>query len=157
MPNWIEGTLKLRGKREDIKRFFDEGLEASSWADPKDREDQVMDYSGENYISYGLKNLPCIKGTRRAFIQNQEIEMDDEEGVLCLDVKQAWGFSCNESDLDQWKAISDEYNLDLKLFGVECGMQFTQEVIIIRGRSPIVNVTKYENWDWDCPFPRMGG
>lgn len=157
MPNWIEGTLKLRGKREDIKRFFDEGLEASSWADPKDREDQVMDYSGENYISYGFKNLTWIKDTRRAFIQNQEIEMDDEEGVLCLDVKQAWGFSRDESDLDQWKAISDEYNLDLKLFGVEHGMQFTQEVIIIRGRSPIVNVTKYENWDWDCPFPRMGG
>jgi len=157
MPNWIEGTLKLRGKREDIKRFFDEGLEASSWADPKDREDQVMDYSGENYISYGFKNLPWIKDTRSAFIQNQEIEMDDEEGVLCLDVKQAWGFSRDESDLDQWKAISDEYNLDLKLFGVECGMQFTQEVIIIRGRSPIVNVTKYENWDWDCPFPCMGG
>ena len=28
MPNWIEGTMKLRGKREDIKRFLDNEIEA---------------------------------------------------------------------------------------------------------------------------------
>ena len=26
MPNWIEGTMKLRGKMSDIKRFIDEGI-----------------------------------------------------------------------------------------------------------------------------------
>ena len=31
MPNWIEGTMKLRGKRENIRRFFLEGLDPSSW------------------------------------------------------------------------------------------------------------------------------
>ena len=30
MPNWIEGTMKLRGKRQDIRRFFLEGLEPSN-------------------------------------------------------------------------------------------------------------------------------
>lgn len=30
MPNWIEGTIKLRGTYEDLKRFVNEGLEPMS-------------------------------------------------------------------------------------------------------------------------------
>lgn len=26
MPNWCEGTLKIRGKQKDVKRFVLEGL-----------------------------------------------------------------------------------------------------------------------------------
>lgn len=26
MPNWIEETMKLRGKRDDIRRFIHEGI-----------------------------------------------------------------------------------------------------------------------------------
>ena len=46
MPNWIDGTLKLRGRREDIGRFFREGVDASDWPNPKDRENQVDPFSG---------------------------------------------------------------------------------------------------------------
>lgn len=50
MPNWIEGTMKLRGKQEDIKRFFREGLDQSDWPDPKDRVDQVIDRSDDSEL-----------------------------------------------------------------------------------------------------------
>lgn len=45
MPNWIKGTMKLRGKRQDIARFFREGLDASG---RHKLEDQVKDDSGED-------------------------------------------------------------------------------------------------------------
>lgn len=156
MPNWIEGTMKLRGKREDIARFFREGLDAS---DRHKLEDQVKDESEEDYLCFHFVNGPHIAGTRRAFIDDDYVEMYDDIGVACVDIKQAWAFDAGSEteDLKKWKNISEKYNVDIRLYGIECGMQFTQEIIIVRGRKPIVNEKQYEDWDWDCPFPDMGG
>lgn len=159
MPNWIKGTMKLRGKQEDIKRFFREGLDASMWAKPEKLEEQVTDNSEEGWLEFYFKHEPHIKDTRRAFITDDYVYMDDDEGVACVDVKQAWAFHAgsDSNDLENWKAISEKYNVDIKLFGIESGMRFTEEIVIVRGKSPIENVRQYEDWDWDCPFPRMGG
>ena len=159
MPNWIEGTMKLRGTREDIARFFREGLETSNQPNPEDRKNQVTDSSGNDWFDFSFKNEPYIRGTRRAFITDSSVYMEDDEGVVSVDVKQAWAFDAGSEteDLRKWKNISEKYNVDIRLYGIECGMQFTQEIIIVRGRKPIVNVKEYENWDWDCPFPNMGG
>ena len=160
MPNWIEGTMKLRGKREDIKRFFREGLQASSWTGETNKlEDQVIDNSAENDLDFSFKDQPHIIGTRRAFITGDNVYMDEDEGVVCVDIKQAWAFDAgrDSKDLDNWKAISEKFNIDIKLYGLECGMCFGQEIIIVGGHKAIVNEWQYEDWDWDCPFPRMGG
>ena len=153
MPNWIEGTMKLRGKREDIRQFFKEGLEAS---DRNNVDDQVKDDSADDYLFFNFWADPHIKGTRRAFITSEYVEMYEDQGVACVDVKQAWTFSHGE-DLNVWQEISEKYNVDIKLFGIEQGEEATEEVIIIRGHIPIINKRHYEDWDWDCPFPRMGG
>lgn len=159
MPNWIKGTMKLRGKREDITRFFREGLDPSNWPKPEDRENQITENGDDDCLDFSFRNEPHIIGTRRAFITDSGVEMEKDEGVVCVDVKQAWAFDAGREtkDLENWKAISDKYNIDIKLFGIECGMRFTQEIIIIRGRRPIVNERQYEDWNWDCPFPNMGG
>lgn len=160
MPNWIEGTMKLRGRREDIKRFFIEGLDFSNWPKAEDRENQVIDKSGKNFIAFQFRNEPHIQGTRRAFITYDFVYMDEDEGVVCVDVKQAWYF-CEEGsrskDIETWKSISDKFNIDIRLYGIERGMHFTQEIIILRNREPIINVKRYADWDWECPFPNMGG
>ena len=156
MPNWIEGTMKLRGKREDIARFFREGLEPSNWPKPEDRENQVVEHGNDEYLDFSFKNMPYIVGTRRAFITDSSAEMEEDEGIVCVDVKQAWCFT-TEGKVDEWKEISQKYNLDIRLYGIECGMAFTQEAIIVRGKSPIVNEKRYEDWGWECPFPNMGG
>lgn len=159
MPNWIKGTMKLRGERKDITRFFREGLEPSNWPKPEDRENQVVENGNDEYLDFSFMNEPHIKGTRRAFITDDNVYMEDKEGIACVDVKQAWAFDAgrDSKDLDNWKAISDKYNIDIRLFGIEMGMRFTQEIIILRGRRPIVNEKQYEDWDWECPFPNMGG
>ena len=156
MPNWIKGTMKLRGKREDIRRFFCDGVGPSS---PACSENPVTDYSDDDVMEFQFKDMPHIKGTRRAFITDDYICMDQDEGVACVYVKQAWAFytGADSGDQNKWKEISDKYNLDIKLFGIESGMEFIQEMIIIRGKEPIVNEWQYEDWDWECPFPKMGG
>lgn len=159
MPNWIKGTMKLRGKQKDIRRFFQKGLDPSSWPNPKDCIDQVVDRSDDSELYFKFKNEPHIAGTRRAFITDESAYMSEESGVVCVNVKQAWAFCAgqNSNDLETWKDISDKYDVDIKLYGIERGMEFTQEIIILRGEKPIVNERQYENWDWDCPFPNMGG
>ena len=159
MPNWIEGTMKLRGTQNDIRRFFSEGVEPSNWPKPEDRIGQIIDKSLEGELYFEFNNEPHIVGTRRAFITDESAVMTEESGVVCVNVKQAWAFVAgpNSNDLKAWKDISDKYNVDIKLYGIESGMQFTQEIIILRGEKPIVNESQYEDWDWDCPFPNMGG
>ena len=159
MPNWIEGTLKLRGKADDIRRFFNEGLGNNSCY--TDVEEQVTDDSNEGCLDFAFNDEPYIRGTRRAFVTSDGLCVDvcdkAQDLTVCVNVKQAWGFICDKDDESAWRKISDEYNLDLKLYGIECGMEFTEEVIILKLKKPIINVRHYEDWMWECPFPNMGG
>ena len=78
MPNWIKGTLKLRGKQEDIRRFFREGLQPSDWPKPEDRVGQIIDRSAENELYFEFNREPHIVGTRRAFITGVIYENDQD-------------------------------------------------------------------------------
>ena len=153
MPNWIEGTMKLRGKRENIKRFFEEGLEPSSWFGEKNKlDDQVKDESGDDHLEYSFKDEPHICGTRRMFITDSYASMWDEIGVCCFDIKQAWGFDAKELE-----KISEKFNVDIRVYGIEMGMQFCEEILIENGKIIYDKEIKYDDWDWECPFPKMGG
>ena len=91
---------------------------------------------------------------------------DDDNNVMVLGVQQAWTFTGRSSDFDE-KAlvdIADKYNLDIRLYGIEQGMEFCQEVVVHhkradeeKGKIVVDSFIKYEDWDWECPFPRTGG
>ena len=167
MPNWIEGTMKLRGKMTDVKRFFDEGLDASAWfgsGRPEDLPKQRI-YKGDvekGWIEYEFHNEPHVKDTRRMFITDDGVWMYKDDTMCCFNIKQAWSFDC-EDDLERLINIADTYQLDIRLYGIECGVEFCQEVIVEhgadgnRGRIVANNEIRYEDWGWECPFPRMGG
>ena len=161
MPNWIEGTMKLRGKREDIKRFLDNELDVSSYyGEKRSIKEQVQCNSDDGYVEYTFKDEPYIKGTRRAFVTDDYLYMDEDEEVVCLSIKHAWSFDVTQDDreLVLWKDNAHKYNIDIKLYGVECGAQFCQEVIALKNSDRVINnVIGYEDWCWDCPFPNMGG
>ena len=56
MPNWIKGTMKLRGKREDIKRFLDNELEPSSWYGEQDALEKYVECdSDSSYFEYTFR------------------------------------------------------------------------------------------------------
>lgn len=159
MPNWIEGTMKLRGKQKDIMRFLDTEIIVNDSGG--DISDYVDRNNGDGFVEYEFKNDPYVNGTRRMFVDESYIYIDEDDEcvcLVCLNIRQAWSFSPRgDEDLRLWADFTKKYNIDIKLFGIECGMQFTQEVIAIKGERVINNEKQYENWEWDCPFPNMGG
>lgn len=166
MPNWIEGTLKLRGNSEDLKRFFAEGLEPSTdHGEELDKNVTLEDFVKWKHYAccdicddIEIHNQPHIIGTRRAFIYDCDVcwvGSNDEIDTICMPFKQAWSFSA--TGLEQWEDISKKFNLDIRLYGFESGMEFCEEVEIIKGKTTLHNVIKYNDWYWECPMPLMGG
>lgn len=157
MPNWIEGTLKLRGEPEQIKQFFREGVKASQLFDEDDPESMVKEEKlkcGDSYFEFS--NEPWVIGTRRAFITEKYsawVSGEADYVVVPVSIKQAWGFIT-----ENWQEIAKKYKLDIRLQGFECGMRFAQDIIIKSdGTVEKDEEIKYDDWDWECPMPNLGG
>ncbi|HET4958707.1 Uncharacterised protein [Streptococcus pneumoniae] len=115
MPNWAEGTLKLRGRRENVASALKEMLLGNEGATLEEEYDgTLLRFKNEYDYFY-------INGTRRAF-------------------------------------ISSKFDVDIKIFTFEMGMEFTQEIEISKGEiiKNIVN-ENFTNYSWDVPFSRLGG
>ena len=151
MPNWIEGTLKLRGSAEDLIRFFEEGFENPA-AEKTDYSDSIM---------FLVEDFAYIKGSRRAFaLETFEFEIfndRDQKQIALIPIRQAWSFTPYQGAEQRWIDLAKEYNLDVRLQGFERGVEFYQDVEIVNGEMVRNDCITYPDWDWDCPMPRMGG
>lgn len=151
MPNWAEGTLKLRGKTENIVSALKEMLLENQGATLEEEYDGTL-------LRFKTEN-DCFKinGTRRAYISGEDIEIwvdDDDYMIIELeDFKQAWAALA-----DNYTEISSKFDVDIKIFTFEMGMEFTQEIEISKGEiiKNIVN-ENFTNYSWDVPFSRLGG
>lgn len=167
MPNWIEGTLKLRGNIDDILRFFREGLNVYEWNGPDTNDYTIIDKStwykecdyrdSEDAVEIYIENAsPHIEGTGRAFVEGDQclyIKCNREgHATISMNFRQAWAFQSSV-----FVKIARDYNLDIRAYGIEQGMQFCQEFEIINGGVVFDHKTTYDDWEWECPFPRMGG
>ena len=88
MPNWAEGTLKLRGKRENIKSFLKEIFRSDDVTISEEMDDQALILTLTSINSYFY-----INKTKRAFIDKSKIEIlleEDFEIIEIDDFKQAW-------------------------------------------------------------------
>lgn len=153
MPNWIEGSLKLRGKNEGLKKFFTEFVEPSTFCGKEIPDSYAKINEEEGWCEVDIRNEPCIKGVHRAFLGGNDYACwEDTYNIIVLDVKQAWDFSAEE-----FAVISKECGLDIRLYGFECGMEFCREIEIIKGEITINNTIEYDDWTWECPMPNLGG
>lgn len=98
-----------------------------------------------------------INGTRRAFIGQKQIEvwleLEEEFCTVELDnFKQAWS-----AIPENYQEISNKFDVDIKIFTFERGMEFTQEIEISKGK--IIKNVCYEYDDYQCevPFSNLGG
>lgn len=169
MPNWCEGNLRVRGKWEDIVRFFTEEVRALI---PPSKESYIYVDVNPKIITKSKGTLILgkskgteitefwIKDTCRNFIRDSEIVLEnwypdepEHEIVAFVDhFRAAWGI-----EADAYIPIAKKYNVDIRLFGWECGMQFGEKVTILRDGTVNYESFHYDNWDWDCPFPDLGG
>ena len=149
MPNWAEGSLKLRGKKENIAQALKYMF---CTADNVEIEED---------LEIGWFKLTTtapyfyINGTRRAFIKNDKLDfwLDDDYLVIEInDFNQAWA-----AVPDNYKEISSKFDVDIKIFTFECGMEFTQEIEISKGEITKDICYEYDEYQWEVPFSNLGG
>lgn len=148
MPNWAKGTLKLKGRKENIASALKEMLLNDSVTLEERWDGNALVFNSE--LSYFY-----INGTRRAFIGNDQIEVwfDDDFCVIELDdFKQAWA-----AIPENYQEISKKHDVDIKIFTFEMGMEFTQEIEIRKGKIIQDICNEYDNYQWDVPFSNLGG
>ena len=152
MPNWCEGTLKVRGKVKDLKQFVLEGLEPVDFFGNSKGKLQFDKY-GECTCEHSC----YIENTRRGFVEGLHIYIDsdyaeDDINVICMGCKFAWGISAEEL-----QKTCKKYNVDMKIFAFERGMQFNQNIEIVDGQIIKDEELTFDNYDWECICPNMGG
>ena len=154
MANWICGDLKIRGTKENIKKFLIEGLISTG---SKIKPEITCDDKWKFSIKSNTDSF-YIKGTRRSFIEKEEIYTyindweDDEERVIVLEYKSAWGI-----DVVGLVNLSKEFNIDFKILGFELGMEFNQDVEIVKGEVIKNEEITFDDYEWECIRPHIGG
>lgn len=150
MPNWIEGTMKVRGKAENLARFIENAIESNV-----EKHEYCKD------LEYNIPLESYIAGSRRAFVSEQcycTVDSSDQKiQTITIPIKQAWSFTPHEGSEQRWVNLAKEYSVDIRLQGFECGMEFYQDFAVVNGKITIDEVKQYEDWDWECPMPRLGG
>lgn len=151
MPNWSEGCLKVRGKAANVKKFILEGL-------------KPVDFFGNELPKLELSDIgevesdkDCwIKGTTRGFVENLLVDFsfveDSETFTTVLAAKFAW-----VADAEELLALCQKYDVDMKLYAFEKGMEFNQDILIVGGQILRDNTIKFEDYDWECICPTLGG
>ena len=148
MPNWAEGSLKLRGRSENIASALKQML-LNDTVTLEDKWDGTL-LKFNNTAPYFY-----INETRRAFIKQEQIEvwLEDEFCIVELNnFKQAWS-----AIPENYQEISIKFDVDIKIFTFECGMEFTQEIEISKGEIIKDVCYKYDDYQWEVPFSNLGG
>ena len=156
MPNWMEGSLRVRGTMDKVERFFREGIECVSFLGDIKPNSIFVDKSGY-CLTVRCAGTIWIKGTRRAFVNSLDIGIDipddpEEIVTVAIPVRQAWTFS-----EDDWKQISENFHVDLRLYGFERGGEFEKEIEIIDGVVTINHEITYDDYRWESKMPFLGG
>lgn len=167
MPNWVEGTLKVRGKFEDVKRWAKENLIVYRMQITKDSDGHanfesvpvpdgvVFDDTYSEEFEINVKEDAHIKDSRRHFVEPGEylcFKYAERDTILVLRFKAAWAI-----DEDPFVEMSKHYGVDFRLYGCERGMEFNQEVIIEHGEVVKNDEIKFDDYEWECSFPDLGG
>ena len=163
MANWCEGNMRLRGTKENIKKFLDNEIVYitggfDNYVENKPEKEET-EYEYLLSLPAGSYESFYIRNTYRNFFFTNQIEIcwpdaePDEEIVVCIDdFNSAW--SLKE---EGWADHAKKYGIDIRMFGFERGMEFSQVMTITRYGNVETRTTKYQDWYWECPFPNMGG
>jgi hypothetical protein len=164
MPNWVEGNLKIRGRIEDIKNFIEHEMVWGQDPNLVQAEVTINELYGEMTVyrpNDRINNYLWINGSRN-YVQphgdsfgvywNPKNKHPDTVIMVFEGYNAAW-----DVDVEPYIRFSNEYNIDFRIIGFEQGLEFGVDISIEDGHLVKAEHLKYENWDWDCPFPYFGG
>ena len=151
MPNWSKGCLKVRGKVANVKKFVLEGLKPVDFFGNELHKLELSDFGDVE------TNKDCwIEGTTRGFVENLCVDFSDcEDGetfIALFDAKFAWA-----ADAEELSTLCKKYSVDMKLYAFEKGMEFNQDILIEDGEIRKDEEIKFEDYEWECICPTVGG
>ena len=151
MPNWSKGCLKVSGKVANVKKFVLEGLKPVDNLGNELPKLELLD------IGEVDTDKDCwIEGTTRGFVENLYADFsfveDDETFTATLDAKFAWA-----ADAEELLASCKKYSVNMKLYAFEKGMGFNQDILIVDGEIRRDCRIEFEDYNWECICPTVGG
>ena len=162
MPNWCEGYLKIRGKKEDIVNFVENEIKLlklkSIILEPEYVDIKMIDDLGEYSFNYkkSFREFLYLKNTRRFFVESEEISFyhfEDEVCYLTLEVKQAWYIDVQELLVEH----SKKYHVDFNIYASEKGMEFEQYITVVEGKLIKNEEREYTDFQFEAINPELGG
>lgn len=168
MPNWAEGSLKIRGSIKNIKRFLDEGIQKKVLNTfGKEMDEDIVyfhDWSDECGIEfeYHFVGISHIKHTSRAFVDPDIMKYGEyaylggksteDIDTIALPFKQAW-----KAEAKSFEKISKEYGIDIAIHTFEKGAEFEQDILIKDGEIVKDEIIEYDNYQFESAMPLLGG
>jgi hypothetical protein len=162
MPNWCEGYLKIRGKKEDIVNFVENEIRLvkseNIFSEPEYLEIKMIDDLGEYRFNHtnSFREYLHLKNTRRFFVESEEISFyyyEDEVCHLTLEIKQAWAIDIQELLVEH----SKKYNVDFNIYASEMGMEFEQYITVVNGKLLKDEERIYIDFQFEAINPNLGG
>ena len=162
MPNWCEGYLKIRGKKEDIGNFVENEIRLvklkSIISEPEYLEIKMIKDSYEYRFEHknSFKEYLRLKNARRFFVESEEISFyyhEDEVCHLTLEIKQAWYIDVQELLVEH----SKKYHVDFNIYASERGMEFEQYITVVEGKLIKNEEREYTDFQFEAINPELGG
>lgn len=162
MPNWIVGTFKVRGNKENITLFVTDALRGT-WSDGEDRKSTLNEeYSDAGDLFFDVhEDTLWLVDTNRQFVEpDGEIHAFNFQGkdfICAMPFRGAWGIRTEEM-----VELAKRYHVDIKVDGFEQGMGFEQHVEVDRKGNVLKDIDEnyghdYATYVWECPMPLLGG
>lgn len=178
MPNWAEGNIRIRGKRENLIRFL-KNVMMSLY---EKKSDEVQKAPTEPYVverpitlteTQGGWSLILtrdedtnpnlyFRGSRRQFIFDVGLQTEiylsegpnqNVDQIIILDnFNGAW-----DVDHEIFKKYAEDFKIDIRIFVWERGMEWSSIYTWHKNGQFEQESKTYENWLWDCPMPFNGG
>lgn len=151
MPNWCEGTLKVRGTKENLLKWMQEGFEPNPGATMSEYNDGIVvakPYDSVSFVGMGR----CFANLEEKCFYFRPDRKKSEVGIILIPMSAAWNIAAEEL-----ATISAKYNVDFKIWAFEEGMQFNQDIEVIGGDIIKDVQIKFDNYYWDCIKPEIGG
>lgn len=159
MRNWVEGKLKIRGDKKDIKRFLEEELEEVIYKNKSSKNKvKAKKFKYDNFRIEATNVMSVFKFTdTRNYLSETKISTfgcGESKGkdVLVVGFEAAWLI-----DAEYFSEMSKKYDIDFKIYAFEQGKEFNQNLEVVKGKIIKDEVIEFDDYVWECIDPTIGG
>lgn len=159
MANMCVGCLKVRGNKENIIDFVKNEFDLTYAKDCFELYNEdgfcLFSFNRHNFEYIFIKGLKCfISESCDVYLENKDHRSKDIDTDLMtyFPVESKWGIH-----LDDWMECSKKYNIDLKIYTFEKGLEFNLDIEISNGVVIKYKEITFDSYLWDCINPMLGG